>query len=68
MIGLETEYLFHDNALGPGRPLSREHLDKLLLTEHLLISSTLNNDDHRLWLVNGGMMYVDGDFFEYATP
>jgi Pup-ligase protein len=70
IIGLETEYLVYERSGSSTNwhLLERGDLDRLLLTEKLTFSSMLADDDHKLWLANGGMLYVDEPFLEYCTP
>jgi hypothetical protein len=70
IIGLETEYLIYERSESSTnwRLLERGDLDRLLLTQKLAFSSMLSDDDHKLWLANGAMMYVDEPFLEYCTP
>ena len=70
ITGLETEYLVYERSESSTdwRLLERGDLDRLLLTEMLAFSSSLTDNDHKLWLANGAMMYVDEPFLEYCTP
>lgn len=68
IIGLETEYLIYLASMETIGPLSLRGLETLLLSSHLLVDGLMNDDDHRLWLGNGAMMYVDEDLLEYCTP
>ncbi len=68
IMGLETEYLLSGRNLHQIGPLPYAQLQRLLIAQSVLKLSSLNGDEDRLWLPNGGLLYIDQDLLEYATP
>lgn len=78
VLGTETEYIVHEESEIPsthrkllGKPATNETLEELVRcipSKYLLVDDPLNPAYNGFILKNGGRLYIDGPFIEYATP